>query len=242
MTQSDPSWFDIPAGKGMLRFSSTLAIESANTPENFNALLFDPSNPALKAQPVSVGGRQAAWFVQGVFGQAVLRHYRRGGLIARLVNNRYLWLGASRTRSMQEFSLMHSMSAQGLPVPRPLAAAFWKKGFTYRAAIVVARLPNVMPLAKVLDSARPEVVATAIKAMHDANVWHADLNAFNILLDPQGQAWLIDFDRGCQKNMNSSRRRSNLLRLRRSLNKVAGSAGERYWHALEQAYWSRPSL
>ena len=61
------------------------------------AIVFDPARlrqaePAMlqpgywgaRAEPVSgQGGRGAAWFVSGNEGAAVLRHYRRGGLMAR---------------------------------------------------------------------------------------------------------------------------------------------------------------
>ena len=53
---------------------------------------FDPQTPALEASLVTSGGRAAAWFVRvGAF-DAVLRHYRRGGLVAKFVQNRYLWI------------------------------------------------------------------------------------------------------------------------------------------------------
>src|SRR5690606_1823588 len=67
---------------------------------SFQPAFFDPSTSSLQAQPVSSGGRQAAWFVQLPNAvQGVLRHYRRGGLIAKLIRDQYLWTGAQRTRS-----------------------------------------------------------------------------------------------------------------------------------------------
>src|SRR3546814_334389 len=95
--------------------------------------LFDPADARLGAVPVGMGGRQAAWFVSGDFGAGVLRHYRRGGLIARISRDRYVWTGAQHTRSFAEFDLMHSMYKAGLPVPRPLAAAYWRTGAAYRS-------------------------------------------------------------------------------------------------------------
>lgn len=199
--------------------------------------LFDPANPALAAQAVGRGGRQAAWFVQGEFGEAVLRHYRRGGWMARVNRRHYLWQGWGTTRSFAEFDLLTGMAQQGLPVPRPIAAAYWRTGLAYRAAILVRRLEGVRPLADALPDAAPERVAHAIFSMHEKGVWHADLNAYNILLDPAGKAWLIDFDRGRRLPwMPPARRRANLLRLRRSLVKVRGPEGEAWWLGLDKAY------
>src|SRR5690606_15608498 len=56
----------------------------ASTISDPGPFLFDAGSSMLNAVAVGQGGRQAAWFVQGEFGQGVLRHYRRGGLIARL--------------------------------------------------------------------------------------------------------------------------------------------------------------
>lgn len=202
--------------------------------EQAGAAWFDPANPVLRAQAVGAGGRQAAWFVQGPYGAGVLRHYRRGGLVAKVCKNRYLWLGRTRTRSFAEFAVLDAMHADGLPVPGVVAAACWRSGLAYRAAIIVERLPGVTPLALRLE--QTEGVARAIRRMHDADIWHADLNAFNILLDEADKVWLIDFDRARQRPMGAGRRQSNLLRLRRSLIKVAGQAGQDFWQQVNQIY------
>jgi 3-deoxy-D-manno-octulosonic acid kinase len=201
--------------------------------------LFDAADPRLCAEPVGQGGRQAAWFVSGDFGAAVLRHYRRGGLVARISRRHYVWTGAGRTRSFAEFDLMFALHRLGLPVPRPLAAAYWRTGILYRAALLVERIPDVTALAGSLSDDTCLPVAEAVLALHEAGVWHADLNAFNILLDADNRAWLIDFDRGRRRNMTPRLRNANLLRLRRSLVKVAGTQGERYWAALNDAYQRR---
>jgi 3-deoxy-D-manno-octulosonic acid kinase len=203
---------------------------------NPGPVLFDPLVYGEQAQPVQAGGRQAAWFVQGNFGHGVLRHYRRGGLIARVSHQSYVWLGEACTRSFMEFRLLESLAAQGLPVPVPLAAAYWRKGLSYQAAIIVERLPNVRPLALVLDQPVWDEAAQAIARMHQAGVWHADLNAYNILIDAHGKAWIIDFDRGHQGGVSTRARGRNLLRLRRSLEKVAGQAGTVFFERLDQAY------
>lgn len=210
-------------------------------------IVFDPARlrqagPALldpahygggSAQPVSSGGRGAAWFVRGGFGDAVLRHYRRGGLAAKLSRDRYLWLGESRVRSLQEFRLLGELRAQGLPVPAPLLAGYWRQGLGYRAAILVERIADVRALADWLgpraDAAPWEAVGTMLARFHRAGVEHADLNAHNVLVDGAGRPWLIDFDRGRRRAPADAWRQANLDRLARSMAKLsAGAAG---WQA-----------
>jgi 3-deoxy-D-manno-octulosonic acid kinase len=201
--------------------------------------LFDPAWYGTQATPVDAGGRQSAWFVQGDFGHGVLRHYRRGGLAARLSRRHYIWLGESRTRSFMEFRLLESLGAQGLAVPPPLAAAYWRSGLSYECAILVERLPDVRPLALMLDDAGVPLVsavAAALARMHEAGVWHADLNAYNILVDARGHAWIIDFDRGRQRGVSARARANNMRRLRRSLEKVGGARGLALHDRLEAAY------
>ena len=126
-----------------------------------DGMLFDPGAYGGSARSVSEGGRQAAWFVPLGPVQAVLRHYRRGGLMARLGRQKYFWLGESRTRPFAEFRLMHGMHAQGLPVPRPLAAAWWRSGWRYRGAILIERIMDARALASVMDEPVEHEVAQA---------------------------------------------------------------------------------
>ena len=219
---------------GVLRFASgAMCFDLCRVPAP-SPDLFDPRNLLLGARQVQVGGRRSAWFVSGEFGPAVLRHYRRGGLVARLSRDRYVWTGPASTRSFAEFEVLSFLYERGVAVPAPLAAAYWRKGVLYRAAILIQRIPDVHTLAEALDA--PLAVAQAIHAMHEAGVWHADLNAYNILLDKAGTAWLIDFDRARRRVMDSAARQANLMRLRRSLQKVAGMRGLDCWQQIQQAY------
>ena len=198
---------------------------------------FDPSNPVLQAQSVTAGGRQAAWFVNIQGHPAVLRHYRRGGLVARLSRERYLWAGWESSRSFAEFSLMLELGELGLPVPAPLAAGVWRDGLTYRAAILVARVPDARTLASCQEVNAWEAAGQSIAAMHAKGVWHADLNVHNILIDAQRQAWLIDFDRGRRfEALSEQKRQGNLDRLHRSIRKVLPEKEPTLWPVLANAY------
>lgn len=198
---------------------------------------FDPRNPGLGAQAVQAGGRQSAWYINTAAGPAVLRHYRRGGLIAKLIRDRYLWLGWRRSRAWRELVIMQYLRQADAPVPQPLAAATWHDGLSYQAAIMIQRIPDVQTLAQAVEQAPLKQVAKAILAVHDAGVWHADLNAHNILIDKQQQVFIIDFDRAQRRTMKLKQRKNNLNRLRRSLIKVAQNRGQAYWEELNKAYF-----
>ena len=65
------------------------------------------------------GGRASIAIVTAGEEKWVLRHYRRGGFMARLSRDSYLWLGAARTRSFAEWRLLAELRSRGLPVPAP---------------------------------------------------------------------------------------------------------------------------
>ena len=217
--------------------------DCARLPQATIALL-DPRTPELQAHAVSVGGRGAAWFVQTAAGPAVLRHYRRGGLAARVSRERYLWLGAERSRGFHEFRLLRALRERDLPVPAPLIAAYWREGFTYRAALLVERIDGACSLGDLLDAGEIPPWASigeTIARFHRAGAFHADLNVDNVLMDTQGRIWLIDFDRGALRQSARRWQQANLARLQRSLRKRVGAAAGRApisdgWHEMLSAY------
>jgi len=247
----------------MVAFDATEAMTPCREGRGYGAILFDrqrlrQADPALfsparwadKARPVGDGGRGGAWFVDAPFGHCVLRQYLRGGLVARLSRDRYVWQGANRTRSFAEFRLMRALIARKLPVPRPLAAFYMREGLRYRAAILMERLEGVRSLADralVAEHGAPwEETGRLIARFHRAGLDHADLNAHNILFDGNGHGWLIDFDRGVLRIPATAWREANLARLQRSLHKLRGERSreevDKDFARLRRAYdlaWNR---
>ena len=75
-----------------------------------------------EAQPQSMG-RGTVYFVKIQDQPCVLRHYNRGGLVAKLTLDKYLWMGEHNTRSFKEWRLLNDMVTKRLPVPAPVAPA-----------------------------------------------------------------------------------------------------------------------
>jgi 3-deoxy-D-manno-octulosonic acid kinase len=185
---------------------------------------FEPQRWGAQAQPVAAGGRGSAWFVDAPFGAAVLRHYRRGGLVARLIDDRYLWAGEDSSRCFREFRLLAELDRLGLPVARPIAARLQRSGLFYRADLLVERIAGVRTLAQWLQgelAALPwEAIGALLARFHAAGACHADLNAHNLLLGESGALWLIDFDRGELREPAKGWATGNIARLSRSLRKL----------------------
>ncbi|MDN6323262.1 MAG: 3-deoxy-D-manno-octulosonic acid kinase [Halomonas sp.] len=153
--------------------------------------------------------------------QWALRPYRRGGMVAKLSEKRYLWTGAEQTRAFRELRLTATLFEQGLPVPRPVACGVFRYGLTYEAALITARIADAKALADLLindqaDEVLLQRVGAMIRRFHHAGLDHVDLNARNILIDPSGAPWLIDLDR-CRLRAAGKWQEGNLARLERSL-------------------------
>ena len=169
------------------------------------------------------GGRGASGRI-GAGGKWFLRHYLRGGKAALLSRDRYLFLGTRLVRSFAEFRLLASMHKAGLPVPRPIAAHFRRRGGAYSANLITGWIEGARPLSRVLREGNDaqEIMARvgAVAArFHRAGICHADLNANNILIGHAGGVWLVDFDRA-RRCSPGSWHQSRLYRLKRSLKKL----------------------
>jgi len=187
-------------------------------------------------------GRHITWFIQppAAFDESewVLRHYYRGGMIAKLIYDQFLYTGIRRTRSFREITLLNAMRELALPVPKPIGARVLKSGLFYRADLLMEKIDArdlVAHLTRSPLSAQVwQQIGRVIGRFHQQGIYHSDLNARNILIDPEHKIWLIDFDR-CEMRVPKSKwQQQNLQRLQRSLIKEKSLSNSLHF---EQSDW-----
>lgn len=186
---------------------------------------FEPSRWESDTQQVGEArGRGAALLFEKDGQRYVLRHYRRGGMAARVSPDRYLWMGEDATRPLRELRVNMQLRAAGLPVPVPVAARYLREGAGYRGDLITQLLPDTMTLAQRLDAGEVSLrswaaIGRCLRRFHDYGFCHADLNAHNILLRGDEEIHLIDLDGGRLRHPGLWRD-ANLARLHRSLCKL----------------------
>jgi 3-deoxy-D-manno-octulosonic acid kinase len=163
-------------------------------------------------------------------GEAVVRAYRRGGLLG---GGRDTY--RSPRRFLSELRVTLEARDRGIPVPEPLGFVALTEGGGWRAWAVFRAVPGGRDLREVLAAcagpgearARLRKVLETVREAHDRGLAHADLNLGNVLLDDgePPRVFLIDLDRARLGSPRSEAGRfREIARLDRSLEKIFGEA------------------
>jgi 3-deoxy-D-manno-octulosonic acid kinase len=209
--------------------------------EHFYPEFWEP-DPEFEA---SSGGRGGSCLIKVDGRKAVLRRYRRGGVVARLLSDQYLWLGQARTRPWQEWDVLERARAEGLPVPEPLAACTCRSLLWYRAALVTAYLDGTEMMTQRLRREHLSRkswfdLGALFKRMHAVGIRHADLTPDNILMDADDRFYLVDFDMARLMPRLDDWQWQPLYRFQRALDKrhrhQALNFSEDDWQALMDGY------
>jgi 3-deoxy-D-manno-octulosonic acid kinase len=179
----------------------------------------EPVTGALRS-----AGRGNTLIVSDGNNEFVLRRYVRGGFIGRLIKDTYFWNGEDETRCFAEWRLLKKLINKGLNVPTPAAAYYRRTAMFYTAALLTVRIPGIRSLAERLLQAPGsddfwKSLGIAICRVHSQDIYHADMNAYNIQLDQNEEMWLLDFDRG-KLSPGGTWKQETLGRLHRSLKKI----------------------
>jgi tRNA A-37 threonylcarbamoyl transferase component Bud32 len=165
----------------------------------------------------------------------VIRHFQRGGMIHKLIPD--LYFGTSRP--LKELWVGYRAKEKGVPIADIVAACHTKVFWKFHQGDLVTReikegkdlatylkeLGQPLTKGKVLEKRSViKVVGALVRSMHEAGIFHGDLNLKNIILqttDPQNiKGFLIDFDKSfVRSHLKENLRIRNLLRLNRSAEK-----------------------
>ena len=231
--------------KNFLKSGDSVIVYDDSRTSQISESFFEPAHwgDALRSSG-KAGGRGAVLFVEHEGQQWVLRHYYRGGLPGKLLDDQFFWTGEANTRSFREWELLRQMYAEELPVPAPVAARYVRTGIFYRADLITELIPGVQTFSRWLGGAdRPDAVwqsvGACISRFHSAGYYHADLNAHNLQIGADSTVYLLDWDRGEQRAPGAWRE-ANLRRLHRSLRKISAKDGVEFatadWEKLLAGY------
>lgn len=228
-----------PCSKQIVENNNLFCVYDANEIDDFSENLLDSHYWQSNNHVVGTAqGRGTTWFIELGNKNWVLKHYYRGGLIGKFNKDAYLFSNNENTRATKEFELLNQLRDLNLPAPKPIACRVIKSGLFYKADILTERVCNAQDLISLLikQSVNPSLwnnIGKTIKAFHDHNVYHHDLNIHNILIDDQDKVWLIDFDQGELRKGSSSWKQENMSRLLRSFNKEKTKLATLNWQVDE---------
>jgi tRNA A-37 threonylcarbamoyl transferase component Bud32 len=177
--------------------------------------------------PGHLTGRGEVLLVKGKQMEVAVRKYRHGGLLRSLTGDLFFF-GA---RPFMEVAVTKEVKSAGVPTLEILAAIMeqgW--GGWYRGYLITKYLPSATDFISYLDRepegkrrvASIEKAGKAVKKIHQAGIYHADLHLKNCLFEEKGsKVYLIDFDKSkVFSHLKPSRRMKNLKRLDRSAEKL----------------------
>jgi 3-deoxy-D-manno-octulosonic acid kinase len=183
---------------------------------------------ATRADGVLLAGRGVTYRIRTPSGEWVVRRYRRGGAIAKLLRDRYLRAG--EPRPWRELRCSVAAQARGVPTPTVMAIALYVSGAFQRGDIATEYVPDSMDLASLGfgDDARDaesrragfEAAGKLIPELARLGLQHPDLNLKNLLISYAGgqpKAWVLDLDRCSLKSRADAA--AMWARLQRSLAK-----------------------
>lgn len=192
-------------------------------------------------------GRAAAYRLRRSGGDWLVRHYHRGGAMARVLHDEYLRIG--EPRPLAELRASARARARGVDTPEVTAYVLYPAGPFYRADIATRFIPDSRDLAEltlsggadaalVIDAWR--AAGALLRRAFDAGVVHADLNLRNLLVqrvESGIRVWLLDLDRTvvAEGPVGDVARRRMLVRLHRSRRKLELAYGAETPHKARRA-------
>lgn len=167
--------------------------------EDQMATLVRHLNAPQTATDTILGGRSRPVCVDlSGYGPVTIKKYFRGGLIRYL--NRQTHVRRGPTRPQAEFDLLNRVREIGVNAPEPVAYVI-KGELLYHGWLVTRKIVNSRSLAELCSLDPPKAEAATRALVHQVSVLmnnhilHTDLHPGNVLVDQNGTAYILDFDK-----------------------------------------------
>lgn len=169
---------DLPPFTRVERGRRVALVHPACVPDLSDALL-----DGRGATPATLNGRATLLRCPIPFGSALIRPYRRGGAVAKILGDRFVF----RNRPQWEFMLHCHLWKAGVPTVMPLGVMWEKSGIFVRGAYATLELQTKDLLEYLRTNPAPDPAYLAecgrtIRAMHRAGILHGDLQVKNMLV------------------------------------------------------------
>lgn len=172
-----------------------MGVSGALTENDIGGLtqVFDKESVALNN---GLEGRgSVSFFRSGDGTRAVVRQYRRGGLVRYISSSAYIKSGKYRCEA--EFDILLKLREIGVRVPEPLVWAV-RGHRIYRCWLVTREIPDAYTLSTIRDEEQLcqaiQETIQQIQLLVKNRILHVDLHPGNVLVNQDG-AYLIDFDK-----------------------------------------------
>ncbi len=164
----------------------------------------------------------------------LIRRYRRGGVFRAVNKEKYF----SPYRPLDEIRICREAAARGVPVARAVGAIVEARPPFWLCSLATEEIKDVIdlgeyalwlpaaPTREIMAEKREiiEAVGKAVRKMHDAGLYHADLQVKNIMVRRSTtgvEVFFVDLDKSVIKDQISLKSRvRNLRRLNRSMMKM----------------------
>jgi 3-deoxy-D-manno-octulosonic acid kinase len=147
----------------------------------------------------TLGGRSRSVVLElPDFGRVFVKHYSHGGLLRALTAGRFLGVGPERSRV--EFEMLELVRSLGVNAPRP-HAIIRKGALIYGTWLVMEELSETRNLVEIQNAEGDDLhrvmaaLGEQVVLLIRNRILHIDLHPGNVLVDPTGVVYIVDFDK-----------------------------------------------
>ena len=173
---------------------------TAPIPDELATRIMQLVRSGIESQPQGVlsGRGKTATFELPPYGRIFVKRYAHGGLLKAITRGKFISIGT--VRSCSEFEMLERVRELGVNAPKPYAYVTCGSMF-YSTWLIMEEIADTVSLVE-LSARDPDAVLDAMKSLSQQllvlvrnKILHVDLHPGNVLVNPAGQVFIVDFDK-----------------------------------------------